>query len=341
MAKTDGRDHVHSMSQASTFAVRCGRLAESPHFQRGVLAVILGNAILVGVETSGEVVAEYGHILARIHAIVLVLFVLELGIRIGARGRGWRDFFRSGWNVFDVVVVALSCVPAMGPWTTVARLARVLRVTRLLSSSPKLRLIVGTMVRSIPSLGHVGLLLGLVLYVYAVMGVHLFGAIDSVHWGTLQRALLTLFQILTLEGWVEIQRVSMAVNAWAWLYYSSFVLIAVFVVVNLFIAVVLSNLDDARRAEAAPEPTMADVLAELARIRALLHLQQAAPGAFSDGDDRRVEQTALSGDREVALTHRIGGADGHQVVALRDDVGDHRGGKHQAHTIGRKGLEQG
>jgi voltage-gated sodium channel len=122
----------------------------------------------------------------------------------------------------------------------------VLRVARLVSVSPKLRLIVGTMTRSIPSLAHVSLLLGLLLYLYAVIGVNLFGAHDPAHWGGLGRAHLTLFQMLTLEGWVEIQAQVMARLPWAWIYFGSFVIIAVFVVVNLFIAVVLNNLDEIR-----------------------------------------------------------------------------------------------
>ena len=92
-------------------------------------------------------------------------------------------FLRDGWNVFDLVVVALSLVPGVGAFATVARIARVLRVARLVSLSPKLRLIVGTMMRSIPSLTHVSLLLGLLLYMYAVIGVNLFGAHDPEHWG--------------------------------------------------------------------------------------------------------------------------------------------------------------
>jgi voltage-gated sodium channel len=143
-------------------------------------------------------------------------------------------------------VVALSLLPGVGAFATVARIGRVLRIARLVSVSPKLRLIVGTMTRSIPSLAHVSLLLGLLLYLYAVIGVNVFAAHDPEHWGSLQPALLTLFQILTLEGWVEVQAAVITKAPWAWVYFASFVIIAVFVVVNLFIAVVLNNLDEIR-----------------------------------------------------------------------------------------------
>jgi voltage-gated sodium channel len=154
------------------------------------------------------------------------------------------------------------------------------------SLTPKLRLIVGTMMRSIPSLTHVSLLLSLLLYIYAVIGVNLFGSHDPQHWGSLGTALLTLFQMLTLEGWVEIQAASMQRFPYAWVYYGSFVIVAVFVVVNLFIAVVLNNLDEIReedrqaaleqseRAQAALSPArferhLATIRAELDRLETM------------------------------------------------------------------------
>jgi voltage-gated sodium channel len=230
----------------SAFASWCHRLAEDRRFQNGILGIILLNAVLVGLETSPALLAQYRPLFELANAVILAIFVGELVIRIAAHG--WRvgQFLRDGWNVFDLAVVALSLVPGVGAFATVARIARVLRVARLVSLSPKLRLIVGTMMRSIPSLVHVSLLLGLLLYMYAVIGVNLFGAHDPEHWGGLGRALLTLFQMLTLEGWVEIQQVSLQHSPWAWVYYASFVIIAVFVVVNLFIAVVLNNLDEIR-----------------------------------------------------------------------------------------------
>jgi len=187
--------------------------------------------------------------LSLLNRAILGLFLVELAVRwLAHPSGGWR-FLYDPWNAFDVTVVGLSLVPGVGAFATVARLARVLRTLRLLSVSPQLRLIVATMMKSIPSLGHVGLLLGLLLYVYGVVGVNLFGASDPKHWGSLGIAMLTLFQILTLEGWVDIQNASMAVTPWAWVFYVSFVLIAVFVVVNLFIAVVLNNLERARHEE--------------------------------------------------------------------------------------------
>lgn len=236
---------AHSASSSSLVAW-CRRLADDRRFQNAILVVILLNAVLIGLETSPALQARYRAPMELGNALILAIFVAELAIRITAHGGRLFGFLRDGWNVFDLLVVVLSLVPGVGSFATVARIARVLRVARLVSLSPKLRLIVGTMMRSIPSLMHVSILLGLLLYLYAVIGVNLFGAHDPEHWGGLGRALLTLFQMLTLEGWVEIQAVSLKLSPWAWIYYASFVIIAVFVVVNLFIAVVLNNLDEIR-----------------------------------------------------------------------------------------------
>ncbi|MFN0248740.1 MAG: ion transporter [Kofleriaceae bacterium] len=249
---------------------RAAALVASPWFTRAVVASIAINCVVVALETNQSFVAEHPSTLQFFHFGVILAFATELGLRLLAHGREWRSFFADPWTRFDLVVLSLSLVPAVGPMAAVARLARVLRVARIVSVSPKLRLIIATMARSIPSLGHVALLLGLLLFVYGVLGVHLFRESDPAHWGDLGTALLTLFQIITLEGWVELQKTSMIAEPWAWVFYASFVLLAVFVVVNLFVAVVLSNLDQARRelAEESAEPTLADVLAEVQALRA-------------------------------------------------------------------------
>lgn len=242
----------------------------SPWFTRIVIATIVINSALLAIETDVAIAQRYGMALGLAHAATLVAFAIELALRFLAHGREWRTFFRDSWTRFDLLVFTVSLIPAIGPLASVARVARVLRVARIVSVSPKLRLIIATMARSIPSLAHVGLLLGLLLFVYGVIGTHLFRAADPTHWGSLGTALLTLFQMLTLEGWVELQRTSMAAEPRAWLFYGSFVLVAVFVVVNLFVAVVLSNLDQARRdlADDSAEPTLTNVMDELRALRA-------------------------------------------------------------------------
>jgi voltage-gated sodium channel len=222
------------------------RIADDPRFQHFILGVIVVGAIVIGVETSATLTARYGAIIVAVEMLIQTIFVAEIAIRVLACWPRPAAFFRNGWNVFDFAVVAASLLPQAGAFAMVARLARLMRVTRLVSAFPDLRLIIGTMVRSIPSMGHVIMLLTLLLYVYAVLGFHFFRDADPAHWGSLGPALLTLFQMLTLEGWVEIQAAVLDAYPLAWIYFSSFVFVAVFVVVNLFIAVVINNLESVK-----------------------------------------------------------------------------------------------
>ena len=225
---------------------RARRVAESHGFQNFILGVIVLTAVIVGLETNDSLVARYGGLFELADVVVQTVFVAEILIRLAAHWPRLGRFFRDGWNVFDFLVVGASLLPQAGAFAMVARLARLLRVTRLVSVFPELRLIVSTMLRSIPSMGHILMMLGLLLYVYGVLGVYLFRGHDAEHWGTLGAALLTLFQMLTLEGWVEIQAAVLDEFPYAWIYFASFVFVAVFVVVNLFIAVVLNNLETAK-----------------------------------------------------------------------------------------------
>ena len=222
------------------------RIADAPAFQHFILGVIVVAAIVIGVETSATLTARFGSIIVAVEMLIQAIFVAEIAIRVLACWPRPATFFRNGWNVFDFTVVSASLLPQAGAFAMVARLARLMRVTRLVSAFPELRLIIGTMVRSIPSMGHVIVLLSLLLYVYAVIGFHFFRGADPAHWGSLGAALLTLFQMLTLEGWVEIQAAVLDANPLAWIYFSSFVFVAVFVVVNLFIAVVINNLESVK-----------------------------------------------------------------------------------------------
>ena len=222
------------------------RVAESHGFQHFILGVILVTAVIVGLETSETLVAHYGGLFELMDLVVQTIFVLEIVIRLIAHWPRLGRFFVDGWNLFDLAVVAASLLPQAGAFAMVARLARLLRVTRLISVFPELRLIVSTMLRSIPSMGHILMMLGLLLYVYSILGLYLFREHDPERWGTLGAALLTLFQMLTLEGWVEVQAAVLGEFRFAWIYFASFIFVAVFMVVNLFIAVVLNNLVTAK-----------------------------------------------------------------------------------------------
>jgi voltage-gated sodium channel len=248
----------------------CKRIAANALFQDAIIGVIVLNAMLLGLETSPRIMQSAGGGLLALNWIIQAIFVFEIAVRILAHWPRPTAFFRGGWNVFDFVVVAVAFLPASGGFATIGRLLRLLRVTRLVSVFPQLRLIISTMLLSIPSMGHVVLLLSLLLYVYGIAGVYMFRDADPTHWGTLGAALLSLFQVVTLEGWTELQRALLPEHPWAWVFFASFIVVAVFVVINLFIAVVINNLEKAREKEqqiadaSSPEH---EVLARVAALR--------------------------------------------------------------------------
>jgi len=225
-------------------------LIEHPAFGRVVLGVIIANAALMGFETSPRIVEQHAGLIHWLNAAVQVIFVVEILLRLIGQRPNPLHFFRDGWNVFDFAVVALSLLPTVGPFATTARLARLLRVARLVSLSPSLRLIINTMLRSIPSMGHVVMLISLLLYIYAIIGVHFFREADPEHWGDMGRALLSLFMVLTLEAWPDLQAAILPTQPYAWIFFASFILLAVFVVINLFIAVIINNLQTVKSEEA-------------------------------------------------------------------------------------------
>ncbi len=282
----------------------CRKLAEDRRLQFFIMGVIVFNAVIMGLETSRPLMAAYGPLFAVLNMVVQVIFVAEIVVRLFAYWPNLLLFFRDGWNVFDFAVVAVSLLPVAGPFAAVSRLARLMRVMRLVSVSPDLRLIVNTMLRSIPSMGHVALLLGVLLYVYAIFGYYLFSVHDPERWGTLKSALLSVFQLLTLEGWVEMQQALLPVYPWAWVYFASFVIIGVFVVVNLFIAVVLNNLESVRAEQqeaGQAHSSHADLLRRVAALRADLERFEAALQRQPDiGGDGKVFGAQQAGHPPVA-----------------------------------------
>lgn len=247
-----------------TLAQACRRLTESPPFQRVILATILLAAVVVGLETSSTVMATWGRVLHTFDAVVLGVFILEVVLKLLARWPRPQAYFTDGWNVFDFVIVALCLLPVGDThFAAVLRLARILRVLRLVTALPKLQVLVGALVKSIPSMSYVGLLLGIHFYIYAVLGVFLFGPRDPAHFGSLGSALLTLFQVVTLEGWVDFMRVQMPGTAeylaasaaglppgphpWvAPVFFVSFILLGTMIMLNLFIGVVINGMTEAQ-----------------------------------------------------------------------------------------------
>ncbi|WP_378952679.1 ion transporter [Mesorhizobium sp. ANAO-SY3R2] len=215
-------------------------LVESRRFDLFITALIVLNAVTLGLETSPSAMSAFGPLLILIDRLILGVFVFELLARaIVYRGA----FFRDPWRIFDLVVVAFALVPATGN-LSVLRALRILRVLRLISIVPSLRRVVTGFIAALPGMGSIMLLLGLVFYVFSVMATKLYGEAFPKLFGGIPESLYTLFQIMTLEGWSDgIVRPVMEVHPGAWLFFIPFIIATSFTVLNLFIGVIVSAME--------------------------------------------------------------------------------------------------
>lgn len=218
---------------------RVRALVENKRFQQFIIWVIVVNAVTLGLETSAPVMREFGGLLHAADRVMLAIFTVELALRLYAFG--WR-FFRDSWNVFDFIIVGISLIPATGPFS-VLRALRVLRVLRLISAVPAMRRVVSGLLNAVPGMASIGALLGLIIYVAAVMATKLFGDISPEYFGDLGTTLFTLFQTMTGEAWPDIAREVMAAAPLAWIFFVIYILISSFAVLNLFIAVIVSGME--------------------------------------------------------------------------------------------------
>jgi len=252
---------------------RLQRLIEHPRMQHTIMALILINAVVLGLETSATAMAHAGGLLLAVDKAILAVFVVEIAARLWVHRSA---FFRDPWSVFDFSVVAIALVPAAGA-LAVLRALRVLRVLRLLTVVPSMRRVVGALLSAIPGLGSIAMVLALLFYVFGVIATKLFGEAFPAWFGTLGQSLYTLFQVMTLESWsMGISRPVMEVFPLAWAFFVPFILIATFTMLNLFIAVIVSamqtfNAEDSASTVAAVDEARdhveADVHAQIGALR--------------------------------------------------------------------------
>jgi len=225
-------------------------LIESRRFETFITALIFINAITLGLETSPSAVAAFGGALAIADSLILAVFVLELLARFAVYRL---DFFKDPWRIFDLLVVGVALIPATGG-LSVLRALRILRVLRLISIVPSLRRVVTGFITALPGMGSIILLLALVFYVFAVMATKLYGQSFPDRFGDIGASLYTLFQVMTLEGWSDgVVRPVMEVYPTAWLFFIPFIVATSFTVLNLFIGVIVSAMEEEHEAEASAE----------------------------------------------------------------------------------------
>jgi voltage-gated sodium channel len=249
---------------------RIGELVESNRFQMFIVGVIALNAITLGAETSTVLRANFGPALTVIDHLALVIFTLELAARLYAFG--WK-FFKDPWNVFDFVIVAIALIPTAGP-LAVLRSLRILRALRLVAMVPSMRRVVTALVKSIPGLVSLSGLLLLLVYVGGVIASNLFGDTGDPRFTGLGPTLLTLFQITTGDGWSDVMRDLMEQKPFAWIFFLIYLMVGSFTMLNLFIAVVCSAMQEeitlpAPRSAAHDDLLLQEVRALRDEVRAL------------------------------------------------------------------------
>jgi len=236
------------------------KIVDDPHTERVIMALIIANAVILGMQTYPRMMDAIGPLLEILDRIILAVFVIEITARIIVHR--WA-FFRDPWSLFDFIVVAIALVPATDNFT-VLRALRVLRVLRLVTAVPTLRRVVAGFFASLPGMGAIGFLIGLLYYVFAIIAIRLFGADNPELFGTLGKSLYTLFTVMTLEGWTnDVAKPVMQNHPWAWIFFVTFIVSTTFMVLNLFIGVVVNAMQtEAMKAEAAEREAEREMIQE-------------------------------------------------------------------------------
>lgn len=265
-----------------TFAGLRGRLAglvEAPAFIAFITAVIVMNAVTLGMETDPQIMRDYGSVLLTLDKVALAIFVVEIALKLAVYRL---SFFRDGWNVFDFIIVGIALLPASGP-LAVLRALRVLRVLRLMSVVPSMRRVISALLNAIPGMASIIGVLLIMFYVSAVLATKLFAGVGdpllAEKFHSIGASMYTLFQIMTLEGWSnEVVRPMMDHYPYSWLFFIPFIIITSFAVLNLFIGIIVDAMNmvhgEAELDGKNPvEHELKQVKAELAEIKALLKIQ--------------------------------------------------------------------
>ena len=217
---------------------------ESRAFQVAIVILILINAVTIGLETSDSLSDNVIHTLHDLDRYILIIFCLEISIKLVAYG--WR-FFTNAWNIFDTLIIGIALVPATGP-LQILRTLRVLRTIRLVKNIPKLRMIIESLITSIPSIGWIIVLLLMIFYIFAVIATDLYGNSFPEYFGNMGQSFFTLFQIMTLESWSSgIARPMMQKMPYSYIFFVPFILLATYTTLNVFIAVVVNTMNEVNR----------------------------------------------------------------------------------------------
>ena len=219
------------------------QIRKSKFFELLTISVIIFYALVLGLKTmEGFKSTSFEQIAVVLDYLITIYFLIEIVIKISAE-ENYLDFFKDAWNVFDFIIVVVTIIPLDNTdFAAIARLFRIFRVLRLVTARPQLKKLITILIQTIPAIFDIILLMFIVFYIYSVMGSFLFSDVDKGLWGDFLSSMLTLFKVLTLEGWSDIMDAVMLKHPWAWVYFISFIIIASFILFNLFVAVIISKM---------------------------------------------------------------------------------------------------
>ena len=321
---------VHTRSMSAI----CKSIVETKLFNNFILGVILLAGVVVGCQTYPELENQYGSLLTGLDRFILGIFVLEIILKMVAQGNRPWNYFKDPWNVFDFVIVVACLIPTdSGNFAAVLRLARVLRVLRLVTAIPRLQILVGAVLRSVPSIGYVFLLALMLFYIYGCMATFLFMENDPLHFRNLQTSMLSLFRVVTLEDWTDImyinmygsdayvgyeayddwikqelgmERVSKAMPLGGAIFFVSFILTGSMIVLNLFIGVMLTGMDEARKeqeltelAQGSKDAELKDELKSLEQQLSSISKQLAMLGQKADSNASKLSKLSQGNIKDI------------------------------------------
>tara|TARA_B110000046_G_C12999152_1_gene401409 strand:+ start:277 stop:1074 length:798 start_codon:yes stop_codon:yes gene_type:complete len=224
------------------FKTKIIAIRESKWFSNLTTGIILFYAAALGFKTIDNVAEPFGMLFYSIDMFITVYFLLEIIIKMYAEKK-FTDFFKSGWNIFDFFIVFVTLIPLENTsFAAIARLMRIFRILRLLNTRPELKKIIDMLIGAIPAIVDIVILMFIIFYIYAIVGNFFFAELKSGLWKDFLTAMLTLFRVLTFEDWTDVMYEAMELYDWAWAYFVSFIIIAAFVFFNLFVAVIIDEM---------------------------------------------------------------------------------------------------
>ncbi len=260
---------MHTKSIQNTFL----KVKNNRIFEFFVIFIIIISALEIGAKTFP--LSENTLSITRFLDVFITLFFLvEILIRFIAEPNK-KHFFKSGWNIFDTLVVAISLIPINdSEMALLARLVRVFRVLRMVSVIPELRILINSLLKALPQLGYVMLLMFIIFYIYAAIGSFVFASINPELWGNIAISMLTLFRVMTFEDWTDVQYETMEVYPMSWIFYLTFIFFTAFAFLNMVIGIVVNVMEEehskARKLEEQDEPTIADLQQQIAELKAII-----------------------------------------------------------------------